>query len=225
MFQNLALIVCIFWIGSAGLMFLFDEREEVVPLSQQHEIVAQPQPRLVLPPLSPHEKIVAHLEAVKLIIRVRNERELAKAVYYLIRLSYREAIGEGEEGWALVVHNVLTRVGSDRFPDTIGEVIFQENPDRKSKPCEYDAVCDARGLYVEIPYFQEKEIAEVVDGVLAGEIPNPCPGALSYYNPKKVKQKPKWAFDDTFVARVGNHDCHIALPWDEYQNRLKLAQK
>lgn len=45
--------------------------------------------------------------------------------YLLEKIAMAEAEGEGVEGKALVMLVVLNRVWSDRFPDTIEEVIFQ----------------------------------------------------------------------------------------------------
>jgi spore germination cell wall hydrolase CwlJ-like protein len=46
--------------------------------------------------------------------------------YMLARIAMAEAEGEDTEGKALVILTVLNRVASDKFPDTIEEVITQE---------------------------------------------------------------------------------------------------
>lgn len=46
--------------------------------------------------------------------------------YLLAKIAMTEAEGEDVEGKALVMLVVLNRVGSDEFPDSISEVIFQE---------------------------------------------------------------------------------------------------
>ena len=46
--------------------------------------------------------------------------------YLLEKIAMAEAEGEGVEGKALVMLVVLNRVWSDRFPDTIEEVIFRD---------------------------------------------------------------------------------------------------
>lgn len=47
--------------------------------------------------------------------------------YLLLKIAMAEAEGESVEGKALVMLVVLNRVWSEEFPDTIEEVIFQEN--------------------------------------------------------------------------------------------------
>lgn len=49
----------------------------------------------------------------------------AEDAYLLEKIAMAEAEGEGVEGKALVMLVVLNRVWSDRFPDTIEEVIYQ----------------------------------------------------------------------------------------------------
>lgn len=49
----------------------------------------------------------------------------AEDAYLLEKIAMAEAEGEGIEGKALVMLVVLNRVWSDRFPDTIEEVIYQ----------------------------------------------------------------------------------------------------
>lgn len=49
-------------------------------------------------------------------------------IYLLAQLINNEADGEGMNGWIAVAEVVLNRVISDRFPDTIPEVIYQKNP-------------------------------------------------------------------------------------------------
>ena len=47
--------------------------------------------------------------------------------YLLAKIAMAEAEGEDTEGKALVILTVLNRVESEKFPDTIEKVIFQEN--------------------------------------------------------------------------------------------------
>ena len=46
---------------------------------------------------------------------------------YLARIAYSEAGNQGPDGMALVVRVVINRVESDKFPNTIKEVIEQKN--------------------------------------------------------------------------------------------------
>ncbi len=48
-------------------------------------------------------------------------------VYLLGQIMEHEAKYEGEEGLTAVAEVVFNRINSDRFPDTVSEVIFQKN--------------------------------------------------------------------------------------------------
>lgn len=48
--------------------------------------------------------------------------------YLLAKIAMAEAEGEDTEGKALVMLTVLNRVGNDGFPNSIEEVIYQDNP-------------------------------------------------------------------------------------------------
>ncbi len=52
----------------------------------------------------------------------------------LIQIAMAEAEGESTEGKALVMLVVLNRVWDERFPDTIEEVVFQENQFTPTEP-------------------------------------------------------------------------------------------
>ena len=47
--------------------------------------------------------------------------------YYLAKIAMAESEGESTEGKAMVIKVILNRVESEDFPDTIQEVIFQNN--------------------------------------------------------------------------------------------------
>lgn len=66
-------------------------------------------------------------------------------LYNLVMITLAEAEGESELGQRLVIDTVLNRVENDDFPNTITEVIFQENQfsgtgDRWEKVTYSDAV-------------------------------------------------------------------------------------
>lgn len=60
--------------------------------------------------------------------------------YLLARIAMAEAEGEDTEGKALVILTVLNRVASDKFPDTIEEVITQEGAFTSYWNGRYDGV-------------------------------------------------------------------------------------
>lgn len=57
----------------------------------------------------------------------------------LMRLGQAEAGDQGEDGIFLIMCVVLNRVDSDRWPDTIREVVYQEH--QFATPADIDDVC------------------------------------------------------------------------------------
>lgn len=62
-------------------------------------------------------------EDISNVIEVESEKK-----YLLARLVYAEAGGESDEHQQAVASVVLNRMNSDKFPDSIDEVIYQRNP-------------------------------------------------------------------------------------------------
>ena len=67
--------------------------------------------------------------------------------YMLAKIAMAEAEGEDTIGKALVIRTVLNRVQSDNFPDTVKEVIFQENQFTPIKNGRYDRVTPNEDCY------------------------------------------------------------------------------
>ncbi len=125
--------------------------------------------------------------------------DLSKEDYEcLLRIVQAEAGGEDEKGKMLVAGVVLNRVESSKFPDTVREVVFQnENGTYQFSPI-------ANGTYDSVTI--SEETIEAVDKVLAGE--DVTQGALyfaarKYANPEKMK----W-FDRNLVQlfEYGGHE-------------------
>jgi len=75
----------------------------------------------------------------------------------LMKIAMAEAEGESVEGKALVMLVVLNRVWSDQFPDTIEEVIFQEN--------QFSPVREGGRWYTTVPNAEcAKALELVMDG-------------------------------------------------------------
>lgn len=94
----------------------------------------------------------------------------------LLRIVEAEATGEGMEGKMLVANVVLNRVKSEKFPDTVTEVIYQ-NTDGK---VQFSPVADGRLDKVRIT----DETVEAVERVLYGE--DESEGALYFVASKKA---------------------------------------
>ncbi len=130
-------------------------------------------------------------------------RELAyyldeKNLEALLRIVEAEAGGEDAEGKLLVANVVLNRVESDKFPDTVCEVVFQ----RENGVTQFSPVSNGRYWSVQI----SEETVEAVERALEGE--DNSQGAL-YFAARKYADddRMKW-FDEklTFLFAHGGHE-------------------
>ena len=121
---------------------------------------------------------------------------------YLIRTIVFEALGETEIGKAAVAYVILNRKKNGSWGDRIRDVVtyprqFEPWMTRKDE-IEKLSPNDPR-------YF---DAAKIVDGVLAGLIPDPTAGATHFLNPVVVRQRrggslPSWADGDG--QPIGRH--------------------
>ena len=116
----------------------------------------------------------------------------------LLRIVEAEAGCEDEKGKMLVANVVLNRVKNEKFPDTIEEVIMQQ----ENGTTQFSPVANGRFYTVEI----SEETIDVVNRALCGE--DISQGALyfaarKYANPERMQ----W-FDDclTFLFEYGGHE-------------------
>ena len=116
----------------------------------------------------------------------------------LLRIVEAEAGCEDEKGKMLVANVVLNRVKNEKFPDTIEEVIMQQ----ENGTTQFSPVANGRFYTVEI----SEEPIDVVNRALCGE--DISQGALyfaarKYANPERMQ----W-FDDclTFLFEYGGHE-------------------
>lgn len=129
--------------------------------------------------------------------------ELQSEVIWLAWNMYFEARGESRDGWRAVAHVTVNRVLSERYPDTVRDVVTQKNP----RGCQFSWYCD--GLQDSIK-LDEKEMAiflemeRLAHYILTehGDY-DPTNGALHYYN--ATKANPKWAWGKTPCAHIGSH--------------------
>lgn len=116
----------------------------------------------------------------------------------LCRIVEAEAGGEDEDGKLLVANVVLNRVNSEKFPDTVSEVVFQ----RSNGVTQFSPVANGRFFYVEI----SEETLEAVERAMEGE--DISQGAL-YFAARKYAdtERMRW-FDEnlTFLFRHGGHE-------------------
>ena len=116
----------------------------------------------------------------------------------LLRIVEAEAGGEDEDGKLLVANVVLNRVNSDKFPDTVKEVVLQ----RSERVTQFSPVASGRIWRVEI----SDETIAAVGRALEGE--DISEGALFFAARKRANQdKMRW-FDTslTYLFKHGGHE-------------------
>jgi len=125
---------------------------------------------------------------------------LAKAVYF-------EARGESETGQLAVAQVVLNRVAHPFYPDTICDVVFQ-NQQRRNK-CQFSFACDGRS---DRPRNQAawagaiKLAKKSMHGTRVGAV-----GKSTHYHATYVN--PRWAREMVRQKRIGKHVFYRMRAW------------
>lgn len=131
-----------------------------------------------------------------------NEIKVTQSEYdNLLRIVEAEAGGEDLIGKMLVANVVLNRVKNEKFPDTINEVIFQEN----NGVAQFSPVSDGRFYSVEI----SQQTVEAVNKVLQGE--DNSMGALYFAARKSANEKYMQWFDENLnrLFAYGGHEFFL----------------
>jgi len=130
---------------------------------------------------------------------VSTEQEVISAQDYenLLRIVEAEAGGEDEIGKLLVANVVLNRVESESFPDSITEVILQQN----KGVAQFSPVASGRFLRVEI----SDETISAVNRALAGE--DVSEGAL-YFAARKYADADNMRWFDERLEYLFTHGSH-----------------
>lgn len=116
----------------------------------------------------------------------------------LLRIVEAEAGGEGEKGKLLVANVILNRVNSEKYPDTIKDVVFQND----GQTWQFSPICDGRYYEVKI----SDETVKAVERALMGE--DISEGALFFVARKSADpEKMRW-FDENleFLFSYGGHE-------------------
>lgn len=117
---------------------------------------------------------------------------LSKAIFY-------ESSTQSRKGKEAVAKVILNRKKSDKFPDTICQIVKQKKQKNK---CQFSAFCKSKK-----PQFYGKnweESKKVASLALKGKLKlvSPSFNAL-YFHSKKVK--PNWSHKMILVARIDDH--------------------
>ena len=118
----------------------------------------------------------------------------------LLRIVEAEATGEDIEGKMLVANVVLNRVKSGKFPDTVEQVVFQNN----GRVYQFSPIRDGRYYDVRI----SKETKQAVEKVLKGH--DKSQGALYFMSRGRADSSNVRWFDNklTRLFKYGTHEFY-----------------
>ena len=123
----------------------------------------------------------------------REQQCLASGIYF-------EARGESARGQAAVAQVILNRVRNPAYPDTICDVVYQ-NEDWRNR-CQFSFACDNIKDRIRSQYHW-KMAREVAMAVTAGKIWLAEVGSATHYH--AVYVRPRWARTMKKVGRIGLH--------------------
>lgn len=115
---------------------------------------------------------------------------------------YHEARGEGPDGMQMVGEVTLNRVGHDRYPDNICDVVYQRR--------QFSWV-HTRSDHTPRDSEAWEAAVEIAEGLLSGDIDRFDNGATHFLNPDLVTRIPRWAREFDLVGSIGNH-VFYAMP-------------
>lgn len=131
---------------------------------------------------------------------IGNEKQYGKALQCLSEAVYFESRGEPEKGQRAVAQVILNRAKSQRYPQTICGVIYQ-NAHRRNA-CQFSYACDGKPERVRDheAWSMARRIAEEA---LDGEFYLPDVGNAMYYHASYVA--PSWRKEMRRKERIGTH--------------------
>ena len=111
----------------------------------------------------------------------------------LIDNIYHEAKGESLKGKLAVAQITLNRVYSNKFPNSICDVVYQ----RSSKMCQFSWTCNKKDVK-DVDMYEESVI--IANIALNGEKIKKLENSLFFHN---VNVNPKWKYN--YITKIGNH--------------------
>lgn len=124
-----------------------------------------------------------------------NNRDLSEDVFWMAYCIYFEARNQPRSGKEMVGHVLLNRVKSYKFPDTIREVLFQDN--------QFSFIWDKRIDKVTDSDKSWNECIDVAKDILSGKVSDKSKGSLYFHASKKKPYK-----NSVLIARIGNHSFY-----------------
>ncbi len=146
-----------------------------------------------IPPIGPDDHAWAATPLPPSAFSTREQQCLASGIYF-------EARGETARGQAAVAQVILNRVRNPAYPDTICDVVYQ-NEDWRNR-CQFSFACDNIKDRIRSEYHW-KMAREVAMAVTAGKIWLAEVGSSTHYH--AVYVRPAWARTMKKVGRIGLH--------------------
>ena len=152
------------------------------------------------------------VQKLPVVVLYSNRESLAKStlsekeIQCVSDMVYKEAVGEGVNGWVAVIHVALNRKESEDFPKNACDIIYQ----RKGKVCQYSWVCYRHNNYAyrnSEEYSQITTIVKTIAMVSNRSSIDPTRGSLYF---KRYDTKNKWFVENLRrVARIGDHEFFV----------------
>ena len=156
-------------------------------------ILTKPDTGRFIPPIGPEDHAWAANPLPADSFSPKQQQCLASGVYF-------EARGESVRGQAAVAQVILNRVRNPAYPDTICDVVYQ-NEDWRNR-CQFSFACDnIKDRIRSVDHW--KTAREVAMAVTAGRIWMPEVGSATHYHATYVR--PNWAKTMKKVGRIGLH--------------------
>lgn len=115
----------------------------------------------------------------------------------MLRIVEAEAGGEDRTGKLLVANVIINRVKNDAFPDSVTEVIFQQ----ENGVCQFSPIRDGRFYSVSV----SDETMEAVEAALCGE---DCSKGALYFMARKAADEDRAAWFDRNLTKLFVHGGH-----------------
>ncbi len=115
----------------------------------------------------------------------------------MLRIVEAEAGGEDRIGKLLVANVIINRVKDDSFPDTVTDVIFQQD----NGVCQFSPIRDGRFYSVSV----SDETIEAVEAALCGE---DCSKGALYFMARKAADADKAAWFDRNLTKLFAYGGH-----------------
>lgn len=127
-------------VGSVSIVTYAQCRQESYVCDEPEVTIVEPKKITDGECCVPFVEAIPYEEVVKVVDEVQSSPFSGEDEYLLVKIAMAEAEGEDVDGKALVILTVLNRVGSNEFPDTIYDVIYQPDQFSPVGSGRFDAV-------------------------------------------------------------------------------------